>query len=456
MTTATTENQPPDSPDPEADAVDFVLAPRWLIPVEPAGAVLDHHVAVIAAGRILAIEARDVAEARWPDADWIERPRHVLIPGLVNAHTHSAMNLLRGYADDLPLDRWLSEHIWPAEARWAERNFVRDGADLAVLEMIRGGTTCFQDMYLFPDEVAAVAAERGLRAVVSIIVIEAPTAWASTVDEYLNRGLEVHDRYKSHPLIRTAFGPHAPYTVGDAALERIAVLANQLEINVQMHVHETQGEVEQAVAATGQRPLARLESLGLLSPALNAVHATALETAEIDLLAERGVHVVHCAESNMKLASGSCRVEELRAAGVNVALGTDGAASNNDLDMFGELRSAALLAKLTAGAAGALPAAAALEAATLSGARALGLAQQIGSLVPGKAADMVAVDLSALACQPVHNPLSQVVYSATRDQVSDVWVNGRRLFGNGQLQTADADEVIARANAWLTRIREAS
>ncbi|MEE4184290.1 MAG: TRZ/ATZ family hydrolase [Gammaproteobacteria bacterium] len=439
-----------------SNRADWVLAPRWLIPVEPEGVVLENHALGVRDGVIAGIEPRAAAAEKWPDAEWVERPQHAVIPGLVNAHTHAAMNLLRGFADDLPLDTWLSEHIWPAEQRWADRNFVRDGVDLAVLEMIRGGTTCFQDMYMFPDEVAAVAAERGIRAVVSIIVIEAPTAWATTIDEYLGRGLEVHDRYRGHPLVTTAFGPHAPYTVGDTALERIVVLADQLELNIQMHVHETQSEVDQAVAARGQRPLARLNKLGLLTPALNAVHATALTDAEIELLAERGVHVIHCPESNMKLASGACRVKDLLAAGVNVALGTDGAASNNDLDMFGEMRSAALLTKLTHADAAALPAAAALRAATLSGAQALGLGETTGSLLPGKAADIVAVDLSAPACQPVHNALSQLVYSACRDQVTDVWVNGRQLYGEHTLQTADAEDVIARANAWQMRMRSGS
>jgi len=434
---------------------DLIVAPRWLIPVEPADTVLTDHVAVIANGKILAIADRDHAQATWPDTEWLERPDHVLIPGLINTHTHAPMSLLRGYADDLPLEKWLSEHIWPAEQRWASPEFVRDGADLAILEMIRGGTTCFHDMYLFPNEVAAVAAERGIRAIASVIVIETPTAWATTVDEYLDRGLEVHDRYREHPLISTSFGPHAPYTVSDAAIERIVTLANQLDMIIQMHVHETAAEVSQAVAATGLRPLARLEKLGALSPLLTAVHMTELEADEISLLQDRGVSVIHCPESNMKLASGSCPVSELTAAGINVAIGTDGAASNNDMDMFGEMRTTALLAKLQSGDASSIPAATALRMATLNGARALGLEADTGSLVPGKSADMVCVSLAAPACQPVHNALSQLVYSATRDQVSDVWVAGRQLYGDGDFLTADASDVIERANAWLKRMQAA-
>jgi 5-methylthioadenosine/S-adenosylhomocysteine deaminase len=437
-----------------ADLVpDLIIAPRWLIPVEPANTVLTDHVIAIKGGKILAIEEREHALASWPGAEWLERPDHVLMPGLINAHTHAPMSLLRGFADDLPLEQWLQEYVWPTEQRWISPEFVRDGADLAILEMISGGTTCFHDMYLFPNEVAAVAAERGIRAVVSMIVIEAPTAWATTVDEYLNRGLEVHDRYREHPLIDTSFGPHAPYTVSDPAIERIVTLANQLDVVIQMHLHETTAEIAEAVATTGMRPLARLEKLGALSPLLTAVHMTALEADEMALLKERGVSVIHCPESNMKLASGFCPVSELTAAGINVAIGTDGAASNNDMDMFGEMRSAALLAKVSSGDAGSIPAATALEMATIKGARALGLESETGSLVVGKSADMVCVSLAAPACQPVHNALSQLVYSASRDQVTDVWVAGRQLFRDSEFMTADAAEVIGRANAWLQRMQ---
>jgi 5-methylthioadenosine/S-adenosylhomocysteine deaminase len=433
---------------------DLIVAPRWIIPVEPRQTVLTEHALLVGNGRILGLQ--DVASARndWPDATWVERPNHVLIPGFINAHTHAAMSLMRGYADDMPLETWLSEHIWPAEQQWVSREFVRDGTDLAILEMIRGGTTCFQDMYFFPDEVAAVAAERGIRATAGMIVLDAPTVWAANTDEYLSRGLEVHDRYRDHPLVDTAFAPHAPYTVCDDALTRIVTLANQLDVNIQMHVHETAAEIQQAVDATGKRPLARLEELGLLSPLLNAVHMTQLDANEISLLAAKGVSVVHCPESNMKLASGICPLEPLIEAGINVALGTDGAASNNDLDMLGELRSAALLAKVNSGNAAALPADAALAMATINGARALGIADKTGSLVAGKSADMVCVDLSAPSCQPVHNPLSQLVYSAQRDQVSDVWVAGRQLYGEDGFTSMDAAEVIGRANAWLTRMQQ--
>lgn len=433
---------------------DFIIAPRWIIPVEPAEIVLTDHALAVHDGRIVGLGPRTELCAEWPDAALLERPEHALLPGFINAHTHASMTLLRGYGDDMPLEQWLGERIWPAEARWADREFVRDGTDLAIAEMLRGGTTCFQDMYFFPDEVAAVAAERGIRAVASMIVLEIPTVWAANPDEYITKGLQVHDLYKDHPSVSTAFGPHAPYTVGDPALTRIATLSNQLEANVHMHVHETAQEVADAIAANDERPLARLDRLGLVNPLLNAVHATQLTDEEITLLAERGASVIHCPESNMKLASGICPVDRLLAAGANVALGTDGAASNNDLDMLGELRSAALLAKVGSGDAAAVPAATALAMATINGAKALGIADTTGSLTEGKAADMICIDLSAPATQPVHNPLSQIVYSAQRDQVSDVWVAGRHLYGPDGFTTLDEREVLDRTQAWLTRMQE--
>ncbi len=426
----------------------------WVIPVEPDGVVLERHTLVIDGTHIAAI----VPTASWRNdlgATEIDCRRHVLVPGFVNAHTHAAMSLFRGMADDLPLMEWLERHIWPAEARVAGREFVRDGTRLAAAEMLTGGTTCFNDMYFFGDEAAAAAIEAGIRAVIGLIVIGFPSAWASDVDEYFRKAEAVHDQYRGHPLVTSAFAPHAPYTVDDAALTRVATLAEELDVPVHMHVHETVGEIEGALATHGARPLRRLEGLGLLSPRLLAVHMTAVDEDEYELLARTGVSVVHCPESNLKLASGFCPVARLLGAGVSVALGTDGAASNNRLDMLGELRSASLLAKGVSGDPCALPAAQALRMATLSGARALGLDHAIGSLEVGKLADLVAVDLSALGTQPIYDPLSQLVYASQRSQISDVWVGGRHLVRQGELTTLDSDELRASATAWRSRIAEA-
>ncbi len=433
-------------------AADCIVIPRWLIPVEPAGQVLEEHAVVVGNGRIVALVPAAEAVSSFAAEKVIERPDHVLIPGLINAHTHAAMTLFRGLADDLPLQEWLEDHVWPAEARWVDSNFVRDGTDRAAFEMIRSGTTCFNDMYYFPDTVAQVAAERNLRACVGMIVIEMKTAWAKNFEEYLTKGIKVHDRYREHPLISTAFAPHSTYAVGDKALQRILMLADQLDVPIHMHLHETAAEVQQSVEQFGQRPIERLAAIGVLNPQLAAVHMTQLNREEIMLVAEHGVSVVHCPESNMKLGSGFCPVAELLAAGVNVALGTDGAASNNDLDMLGEMRSAALLAKGVAGNPEAVKAEDALAMATINGAHALGLGESIGSLVVGKWADMVCLNLAAPATQPVHHALSQVVYSASRDQVSDVWVAGQPLLRDGEFSAPDAAAVFKREAAWRARL----
>ncbi len=432
--------------------VDTLISARWVVPVEPEGAVLDRHAVAVSRGRVVDVLPTDQARRRYLPAVERDLPDHVLIPGLVNAHTHAAMSLFRGLADDLPLMRWLAEHIWPAEGRWVSDEFVQDGTRLAVAEMLRGGTTCFNDMYFFPEDTGRVASVLGIRAVVGLILIDVPTVWARDADEYLAKGLAVHDRFRDDPLVRTAFAPHAPYTVSDQALTRVATLAEELDVPVHMHVQETADEVRQEIERHGLRPLARLERLGLLTPRLVAVHMTQLEPAEVERVAEHGASVVHCPESNLKLASGFCPVERLLDAGVNVALGTDGAASNNDLDLLGEARTAALLGKAVAGSAAAVDAWTVLTLATLHGARALGLEDEIGSIVVGKAADLVAVDLSALETQPVYHPVSQLVYAAGRHQVSDVWVAGRHLLKDRLPTTFDEAEVRARARAWGERI----
>ena len=433
-------------------SVDTLVEGRWVIPVEPEGVVLDNHAVVIDGGCIQAILPHAQARSGYAANRTVELREHVLMPGLVNAHTHAGMTLMRGLADDLPLMRWLEEHIWPVESRWVSDEFVRDGTMLAVAEMLRGGTTCFNDMYFFPGDAGRTAAAAGMRCVLGMIVLDFPTVWAGGADEYLSRATEVHDEFRSDPLVDTAFAPHAPYTVSDGPLERLGILADELDVPIHIHLHETPGEVESAVSERGARPFARLDALGLVSPRLVAVHMTELDEAEIERLAECGAHVVHCPESNLKLASGFCPVAKLLAAGVNVALGTDGAASNNDLDMIQEMRTASLVAKAVARDATVVPAHRALSMATIAGARALGKDDSIGSLVPGKAADMIAVDLGAIESQPVYDAASQVAFSASRRQVSDVWIAGRPVLRRGALLTVDEDRVLERARHWRRRI----
>ncbi len=432
-------------------ALDLLLLPTWLVPVEPAGVVLQEHGLGIRDGLITFIGPRDQA-LRLEATQVVELPGHLLCPGLINAHGHAAMTLFRGLADDLPLMTWLEQHIWPAEARWVDEAFVRDGTDLAIAEQLLGGITCFSDMYFFPRVASERVHESGMRAQITIPVLDFPIPGARDADEALHLGVELFSDLRHHPRISIAFGPHAPYTVGDENLGKIRVLIDELDAAVHMHVHETAFEVQQALEATGERPLARLARLGLLGPRFQAVHMTQISDEDLALLVESNSSVIHCPESNLKLASGFCPVERLWQAGVNVAVGTDGAASNNDLDLLGETRTAALLAKAVAGSATALDAHRALRMATLNGARALGLDAQVGSLELGKAADMVAFDLSRLAQQPVYDPVSQLIYATGRDCAQYVWVAGKPLLEQGRLTRMDSEKLTAMAVAWGERI----
>ena len=424
---------------------DLIVHARWIAPVDPQGTVLENHALVVKDGRIADLLPSALANEKWQSEDQQHLGDHLLIPGLVNAHTHAAMNLLRGIADDLPLMTWLEKHIWPAEGRFISESFVYDGTRLAAAEMIRSGTTCFADMYFFPAQAARATVEAGLRASLFCPLLDFPTPMGSGPEDYLRLATDAMDEWQHEPRIQIGFGPHAPYTVSDAPLQKVITLAEELDVPVMMHVHETAGEIQMAVGNTGERPLTRLHNLGLLSPRLLAVHMTQLTDDEIALVAETGTHVVHCPESNLKLASCMMAVQRLLDSGLNVALGTDGAASNNDLDMFGEMRTAALLAKIVAGAPTALDAHSALHMATLAGARALGLDEEIGSLEVGKAADMTAVDLSGIAQQPLYNPASQLLYTCNASQVSDVWVAGRAKLRDGQLIGLNTPDILQRA-----------
>ena len=431
---------------------DLLIEAGFVVPVEPHGVVLQDHTVAVSGGAIVAILPRAEARARFSATETVSRPDAVLIPGLVNAHTHNPMSLLRGIADDLPLHEWLQGHIWPIEGAVIGPEFVADGTTLAIAEMLRGGTTCANENYFFPDVQAAVYKRHGFRALVGLPVIDFPTAWAKSSDEYFERACDVHDQWRGDALVGTAFAPHAPYTVSDANFERVRMLADQLDLSVHLHTHETAQEISDSIRDHGQRPLARLDRLGLVNDRLIAVHMTQLTDAEIHLCAERGVSVVHCAESNLKLASGFCPACALQRAGVNLAIGTDGCASNNDLDMFGETRTAALLAKAVARDASALDAASALRAATLGGARALGLGERVGSIEVGKQADLACVDLSALETQPLHHVISQLIYAAGRQQVSDVWIAGQAKLVQRELVDMDLPGIIANAKQWQGRI----
>lgn len=413
-------------------AADLVVSASWVVPVEPAGVLADHAV-VVRGGRIVAVLPTAAARQQFPAAQSMHLPGQVLLPGLVNLHAHAAMSLLRGYADDLPLMEWLKRHIWPAEARHLSAAFVLDGTRLACAEMLLGGITTFNDMYFFPEAVGQAAVEAGIRVVAGIVVVDFPTPYAPDAGTALERGLATRAAFVGEPLAQFALAPHAPYTVSDEVFSTVAALATREGLPVHCHVHETAEEISTALATTGERPLARLARLGVLGPHFIAVHAVHLDAVDRGLLARHGAHVAHCPTSNLKLASGFAGAAALTQAGVNVGLGTDSAASNNRLDLLAELRLAALLAKAVAGDAGVWPAQAALRAATLGGAEALGLGAETGSLLPGKSADFIAVDLAAPALQPVFDPVSHLVYVAGREQVRHAWVRGEQRVRDGQL-----------------------
>jgi 5-methylthioadenosine/S-adenosylhomocysteine deaminase len=433
--------------------VDLLIHPRWLIPVEPERVVLEHHSIAVNRGEIKDILPRSDALRRYHATEVVDLPGHALIPGLVNLHTHAPMSLMRGVADDLPLDRWLNEVIWPAETRHVSAAFVRDGTLLAAREMLRGGITTCNDMYFFPDAAASAYADAGMRAVIGLIVIDFPSSWASDTDDYLGKGLAVHDHWKAHPSLKFALAPHAPYSVSDSGLERVATLAAELDLPIHIHVHETAAEIRQALATSNTRPLTRLARLGLLGPGLTAVHAVHLDEADFALLAHHGAHVAHCPSSNMKLASGIAPLTTLLERGINVGLGTDGAASNNRLDLFQEMRQAALLAKVTQHNAAAVPAHQVLTMATLGGARALGLDDKIGSIKPGKRADLCAIDLSDPVFAPCFDPISHLAYVCGREQVSHVWVDGKARVRDGKVLLRISDsELLAIAALWQTKL----
>ena len=433
-------------------AIDLLINASWILPIVPANSLLEDCALAVDKGKILALVPQAEARKRFIASETLNLNNHVLMPGLVNAHGHAAMSLLRGYADDQPLHTWLNDHIWPAEGRWVSEEFVKDGTQLALAEMIRSGTTCFADMYFYPEQAAQACVEAQIRAQLAFPILDFPTAWGINADDYLHKGLSLHDSLRGNSLVHAAFGPHAPYTVSDAPLQKIAVLAQEMDMPVHIHLHETAQEVSDSLETYGCRPSQRLMSLGLLSPLTQCVHMTQIDAQDLALLQQTGASVIHCPESNLKLASGFCPVDQLIKAGINVALGTDGAASNNDLNLFGELHTAALLAKAVAGDAAALDAHSALRMATLNGAKALGLEEKIGSLELGKIADLIAVDLSELDMQPIYNPASQLVYTHAGQRVSHVWVAGKMLLKERQLQTLNEREILGKAKWWRKQI----
>ena len=439
----------------DLETINLLLKARWIAPVVPENQLFENCALAIHKGVIQALVPNEEADKRFAAEQTLHLGNHLLIPGLINGHGRAAMSLLRGYADDLPLGTWLEEHISPVEGQWLGEDFVRDGTELAMAEMIRSGTSCFSDSYFFPEQTAQAAQQAQMRARINFPILDVPSAWGQGPEDYFRKGLTLHDDFRASSLISIGFGPHSPSSLSDESLRKIATLSQELDAQVHINLHASAGEISQSMNQYGKRPSERLMELGLLSPLTQCVHMTQVAPEDLQLLKDSGAQVVHCPESNLKLANGFCPVQQLLDQGINVALGTDSAANNNDLDMLGEMRTASLLAKGVSGNPQAMDVHASLRMATLNGARALGLEHQLGSLEVGKAADVAAVDLSDLAQQPLHNPLSQLVYTQSGSRVSHLWVAGRALMINRQLQTLNEHELMGKARWWRQQINTA-
>ncbi len=432
-----------------------IISPTWIATVDPVGSLIEAHSLVIEGADIISILPTAEAKQDHPEAACVDLPGHLVTPGFVNCHGHAAMTLLRGVADDLEMMDWLTNWIWPIEGKLVDSRFVYDGTRLAVAEMLLTGTTCAADTYFFPESAGNAYADMQFRAQVAMPVLQFPNAWARNEEEHISKGLAFRDSIRNSELLTTAFAPHSPYSVTDEGFERVKLYSEQLDLPVHLHLHETATEVSDAIRDTGMRPIERMHKLGILESSLQAVHMTQLREDEMELLARYGAQVVHCPESNMKLSSGVCPVDQLLDRQINVAIGTDGAASNNDLDMLQEVRSASLLSKVITGDATRLNANQCLEMLTLGGARFLGLDDKVGSLTPGKRADITAIDLSRPEFQPVYNPVSQLIYTATGRDVSHVWVNGVHLVADHQLIEADTDSILSATRGWQDKVKAA-
>ena len=429
---------------------DLRIDARWVLPLGDNNEVFENYSVYITDGRIVGLQPQ--SELGPEVKEHIKLEEHVLLPGYINAHGHAAMSLFRGLADDLPLMTWLQDHIWPAEAQWVSGDFVYQGTQLAIAEMLRCGTTTFADMYFYSGDSIEAAIDAGMRTVSFTPVLDFPTNFAQNADEYIRKTLDVHSKYRHQPLAHVGIGPHAPYTVSDEPLKEIATTASQLQMPVQIHLHETGFEVSQSLEERGMRPTQRLAELGFLNESVSCVHMTQIDETDIDILRQTGASVVHCPESNLKLASGFCPVGTLLNEGVNVGIGTDGAASNNDLNIQGEMKTAAMLAKAVANDAASLPAMAALKMATIGSARALGIDELTGSIELNKYADLQAVRMSELTQSPMYDPASQLVYTDSSRYTEYVWVAGKARLSKGELTSIDASQILENTRLWQCKI----
>ena len=440
-----------DSKSPQ-QSVDLIVEARWLAVLNAEYELLENYAVVVHAQTIVDIQPVSEVRRHYIAKEYFNLDEHILIPGLINLHTHAAMNLMRGIADDLPLMQWLNQYIWPTERAVVFDEYVKDASLHACAEMLAGGVTCFNDMYFYPSATAVAVNQSGMRASLGLVITEFATNYASDADDYLQKGFEAHDSWRNNPMISSVIAPHAPYTVSDKTFEKVLTYAEQLGLGIHTHLHETRNEISQSEAEFGVRPIQRLAALGLLGPGFLAAHGVHLLPQEMDLLNEYGCHIAHCPTSNLKLGSGIAPVSALIAQQVNVGLGTDGAASNNRLDMFAEMRMAALLAKGATEDPTVLSAHQVLKMATINAAKALGLDEKIGSIKIGKQADICAVKLSDLMVSPCYDPISHLVYTCGREHVTHTWVAGELKYSNGIYANIEPMELKEIVKKWQPKL----
>ena len=435
-----------------AEPVDFIVSARYVVTVDPQYRIIENGAVAVKAANIVAVGARAAIDAAYRTPQRIDRPNAVLMPGLINTHTHAAMTLLRGIADDLALQDWLVNHIFPAEAKNVTPEFVEWGAKLACIEMMLSGTTTFTDMYYFEDVAARAVKQAGMRGVMGETIIRFPVPDAKTPAIALANTARFLDSFAGDELIVPAVAPHAIYTNEDETLKASRALADRFHAPLVIHVSETEQEVKDSQAQRRGTPVEVLERLGVLDGPTIAAHCVWVNRKDMDILARHRTGVAHCPSSNMKLASGAAPVAEMLAHGVTVGLGTDGAASNNDLDLMEEMDLAGKLQKLVTRDPRSLPGRKIIEMATIDGARVLGLDSKIGSLEPGKRADMIAISLDEANAIPLYSVTSQLIYALKASNVRDVWVNGRQLMRGRNVLTLDSAQVFAKAHELAARI----
>ncbi|MDA1134262.1 MAG: TRZ/ATZ family hydrolase [Proteobacteria bacterium] len=433
--------------------VDLIITPRWIFSAIDS-VVLEKTSIVVDNGNILELIPNEIIEQKYAAKASFNLTDHLLLPGLINSHTHAAMSLFKGYADDLTLQSWLTDRIWPAEKKYVDEKFVTEGSKLAIAEMIQSGITTFNDMYFYPQQTAEVAVKIGMRANLGMVLLEFPTNYASDPDDYLTKGLAFRDLFREEGLISTSLAPHAPYSVSDESFLKINTYAQELDLKIHVHLHETTTEIEDSLKQYGLTPIQRLDALGVLGPHISAAHCVHLTNTDLDILAKNNMCVIYNPTSNLKLGSGIANIKGMIERDICIAIGTDGSASNNRLDILNELNIALLINKGVNHQADFMNPAELIKMATLNGAKSIGMEGRLGSLEKGKCADLIAVNMSSLEMKPIYDPLSSLLYSGNRSMVSHVWIGGNMQMKERALINIDVDELLNGLGAWQQKISQ--